>query len=127
MERTLPSDIIYRCLLYSTQHGYNERREWHHVVRLKPFEYEEGSDPRLVANQASQTWDVEKILSHTGKPFDSNRNDTKKKITFTVKWVGFDETTEELCTNRSLFKTAAMHDYLRENNLKSLIPAAYKK
>jgi len=97
-----------------------------HVVRLKHFEYEEGSDPRLVANQASQNWDVEKILSHTGKPFDSKRNDTKKTMTFKVKWVGFDETTDEPYTNRSLFKTAAMHDYLRENNLKSLIPAAYK-
>ena len=93
---------------------------------MKHFEYEEGSDPRLVANQASQNWDVEKILSHTGKPFDSKRNDTKKTMTFKVKWVGFDETTDEPYTNRSLFKTAAMHDYLRENNLKSLIPAAYK-
>ena len=52
--------------------------------------------------------------------------DTKKKMTFVVKWVGFDEPTEEPYTNRSLFKTEAMHTYLKENNLKSLIPKAYK-
>ena len=50
-----------------------------------------------------------------------------KKMTFTVKWVGFEETTEEPYTNRSLFRTSAMHDYLERNKLKSLIPAAYKK
>jgi hypothetical protein len=47
-------------------------------------------------------------------------------MTFVVKWVGFDEPTEEPYTNRSLFKTEAMHTYLKENNLKSLIPKAYK-
>ena len=97
-----------------------------HVSRLKQFEYTEDSDPRLVANTVAQSWDVERIISHTGKPFDSNKNDTKKKMIFLVKWLGFDEPTEEPYTNRSLFKTEAMHTYLRENNLKSLIPKAYK-
>ena len=53
-----------------------------HVSRLKQFEYTDDSDPRLVANTVAQSWDVERIISHTGKPFDSKKNDTKKKMIF---------------------------------------------
>jgi hypothetical protein len=98
-----------------------------HVKRLKEFIYEEGTDPRAIANQAADTWDVERIISHKGKPYDSKRRDTKKFMSFEVKWVGFEEPTWEPYTNRSLFKTEAMHNYLRDNNLKSLIPASYRK
>jgi hypothetical protein len=97
-----------------------------HVKRLKEFIYDEGTDPRQVANQATDSWDVEKIISHTGQPYDSKKRDTKKSMVFQVKWVGFDEPTSEPYTNRSIFKTAAMHKYLSENKLKCLIPAAYK-
>ena len=51
-------------------------------------------------------------------------------MTFTDKLhkIGWcEETIEEPYTNRSLFRTSAMHDYLERNKLKSLIPAAYKK
>jgi len=51
-----------------------------------------------------------------------NRNET----TLLVKWLGFEEPTPEPYSNRSLFKTAAMHKYLRANKLVALIPAAYK-
>jgi len=97
-----------------------------HVKRLKQFIYDEGTDPRAVANQAANTWDVERIVSHTGKPLDSKKRNTRESMTFEVKWVGFEETTSEPYTNRTLFKTEAMHKYLRDNNLKALIPAAYK-
>jgi hypothetical protein len=97
-----------------------------HVKRLKQFIYDEGTDPRAVANQAANTWDVERIVSQTGKPLDSKKRNTRESMTFEVKWVGFEETTSEPYTNRTLFKTEAMHKYLRDNNLKALIPAAYK-
>lgn len=97
-----------------------------HVRRLKQFFYDEKTDPRQVANQATNSWDVERILSHTGKMYDKNRLYTAQKMTFTVKWVGFEEPTVEPFSNRQLFKTAPMHEYLRANKLKTLIPAAYK-
>jgi hypothetical protein len=91
-----------------------------HIKRLKKFEYEEGTDPREVANQTADTWDVEEILSHTGSLKDRN------KMTFLVKWIGYEDPTSEPYNNRSLFRTAAMHKYLKNNKLKALIPAAYR-
>ena len=98
-----------------------------HVQRLKHFEYDEHTDPRLVANQANDTWDVEAILGHTGQLFDrKTKKDTRKNMTFLVKWVGFETPTSEPYSNRSIFKTRAMHEYLNNNKLKTLIPAAHK-
>ena len=91
-----------------------------HVKRLKTFEYEEGTDPREIANQTADAWDVEAILSHTGTPKDRN------KMTFMVKWLGYEDPSPEPYSNRSLFKTAAMHKYLKDNKLAALIPTAYK-
>jgi hypothetical protein len=98
-----------------------------HVHRLKHFDYDEHTDPRLVANQANDTWDVEAILGHTGHIYDKKtKKDTRHNMTFLVKWLGFDTPTSEPYTNRSLFKTRAMHEYLTANKLKQLIPASFK-
>ena len=91
-----------------------------HIKRLKQFEYIEGTDPRDIANKAADSWDVERILSHTGTIKDRNH------MTFTVKWIGYEDTTEEPYSNRSLFRTDALHKYLRENKLVTLIPPAFK-
>ena len=98
-----------------------------HVHRLKHFDYDEHTNPRLVANQANDTWDVEAILGHTGHIYDKKtKKDTRHNMTFLVKWLGFDTPTSEPYTNRSLFKTRAMHEYLTANKLKQLIPASFK-
>ena len=47
-------------------------------------------------------------------------------MTFMVKWLGYDDPTPDPYSNRSLFKTAAMHKYLNNNKLSTLIPAAYR-
>ena len=47
-------------------------------------------------------------------------------MTFMVKWLGYEDPTIEPYSNRSLFKTAAMHKYLKNNKLNTLIPAAYR-
>ena len=91
-----------------------------HVRRLKEFLYEEGTDPREIANKQADSWDVERIISHSGNLKDRN------EMKFIVKWLGFEDTTEEPYSNRSLFKTAAMHKYLRDNKLVTLIPVAFR-
>lgn len=91
-----------------------------HVKRLKEFLYEEGTDPREIANKQADSWDVERIISHSGNLKDRN------EMKFIVKWLGFEDTTEEPYSNRSLFKTAAMHKYLRDNKLVTLIPVAFR-
>ena len=75
---------------------------------------------KAIANQTADAWDVEEIISHNGTPKDRN------KMTFMVKWLGYEDPTIEPYSNRSLFKTAAMHKYLKNNKLNTLIPAAYR-
>jgi hypothetical protein len=89
------------------------------VKRLKQFNYDEDVNPRQVANQATDRYDVEAIISHTG-----NAN-YRQKMRFLVKWVGWDVPTEEKWT-KELSHLELMHDYLRANKLSQMIPNAFK-
>jgi hypothetical protein len=88
------------------------------VHRLKEFLVGD-EDPRQVANQATGRDDVERIVSHKGSP------NFRKKMKFEVKWVGFEHTTWEPWS-KELSHLHVMHDYLRANKIKMLIPAAFK-
>ena len=88
------------------------------VHRLKEFLVGD-EDPRQVANQATGRDDVERIVSHKGSP------NFRKKMKFEVKWVGFEHTTWEPWS-KELSHLHVMHDYLRANKMKMLIPAAFK-
>ena len=92
-----------------------------HIKRLKQFEYIEGTDPRDIANKAADSWDVERILSHTGTIKDRNH------MTFTVKWIGYEDTTEEPYSNRSLFRTDAMHTSEGQNEVVTDGPPVWKQ
>jgi hypothetical protein len=76
-------------------------------------------DPRQVANKATDRWDVESIISHTG-----NAN-YRQKMRFLIKWVGWDEPTEEKWSIE-LSHLELMHEYLRANKLSQMIPNAFK-
>jgi hypothetical protein len=84
------------------------------VKRLKAFIVEEGEDPRQYANQATQRWDVERIISHTGNP------NYRKKMKFMVKWIGWDIPTSEPWS-KELANLEVMHEYLRINKLSFLL------
>ena len=44
---------------------------------------------------------------------------------FIVKWVGYEETTSEPW-GKDIWNLQVMHEYLRANKLKQMIPAAFK-
>ena len=44
------------------------KEETVNIKRLKQFQHDEEVDPRQVANQATDRFDVEAIISHTGNP-----------------------------------------------------------
>ena len=48
--------------------------------RLKMFLVDDNQNPRLVANKATQRWDVEQIISHTGNSNFRNKMKFKKLI-----------------------------------------------
>jgi hypothetical protein len=103
---------------YTVLHLATMKEETVHVKRLKEFLVEPGVNPRQVANQATNRWDVEKILSHTGNP------NFRSKLKFKVKWVGWEEPTSEPWSPE-IYNLEPMHEYLRANNLVKLIPTKF--
>ena len=89
-----------------------------HVNRLHPYLYDEmRHDPRDAALRDENEFEVEAILNHSGTP--KKRVDMK----FLVKWKGYDEpssNTWEPWANVRL--VGELHKYLRNNNMKSLVP-----
>ncbi len=93
-----------------------------HLKQLRPFNYNaEETDPRLVANKDNQHFDVESIVSHTGNP---SRVSTLK---FIVRWTGFDPSDTTELPWKELRNNKVLHQYLRDNKMKSLIPTAFKE
>ena len=88
----------------------------YHVSRLRPFYYEGEDVPRQTANRDTQQWDVDSIIDHAG---DLNR---RKELKFRVRWLGYDETFDTWEPYSHLRHNAKLHDYLRTNKLKRLIP-----
>jgi transposase InsO family protein len=95
------------------------KEETVNVKRLKEFLSDGDNDPQQVANQANQQFVVESIISHTGNP------NYRGKMKFKVKWLGYEEPTIEPWS-KQLSHLEVMHDYLRANKLKQMIPVAFK-
>ena len=104
---------------YRLLHLANLVEEEVHVCRLKAYLTDDSEAARQTANRAQDKWDVERILSHKG------HSKCRTKMTFQVKWVGFDEATTEPW-NKDLITTQAMHQYLADNNLQHLIPSRFR-
>ena len=81
---------------------------------LAPFHYDKAR-PRRVGLKDTDSYDVERIVSHNGS------FQRKTKLTFVVKWEGYPATTVEPWKN--LRYNSKLHDYLRDNNLEGHIPA----
>ena len=95
------------------------KEETVNIKRLKEYNYDEEEDPQQVANQATQRFIVERIISHTGNP------NFRKNMRFIVRWVGYEETSSEPWS-KELSNLQVMHEYLRANKLKQMIPVAFK-
>ena len=95
----------------------------HHVTDLRPFHYDPATtNPHSVAQSDSQLHTIERIVSHTGVAR------FKSQMTFKVKWLGYeghpDEYTNEPWAN--VRTTIALHEYLRNHNMASLIPKQFR-
>ena len=80
-----------------------------HIHNLRPFNYDpDRTSPLTVAQHNEQEFVVELIISHRG-----NRN---KRLTmeFKDRWAG------------NLTRLDKLHDYLRTNAMKTLIPREHK-
>ena len=67
---------------------------------------------------------VEEIKSHKTARNRPLCQSNKTEAIFTVKWLGYDETTEEPWAN--VLNTRALHEYLAGLFLQALIPKKYR-
>jgi len=90
-----------------------------HVKRIHPFYYDSViTDPNQIAYADKQVYEIEKITDHKG-----NKN-KPSSMEFKVYWKGYEEPSWEPYTN--LRNTEALHKYLNEHKMKSLIPTQFK-
>jgi len=94
-----------------------------HVKYLHPFYYDaEYTNPRQIANKDNQSYDIDKILDHSGnKKWPSY-------MKFKVQWMPINNLPAEVTWEpwKMLRSTIALHAYLNENGMKNLIPKVYK-
>ena len=94
----------------------------YNVTQLRPFRYNPARlDPYEVALHDSQQYVVERIVSHVGRKTD------RRKLRFEVKWLGYDDSENTFEPYSNLLHNVALHNYLSEHKMKSLIPAQYRK
>jgi cleavage and polyadenylation specificity factor subunit 1 len=92
-----------------------------HVTQLKPYLYDpESTDPRTIALKDQHFFDVEKILKHKGNI------KRKNSLSFLVRWIGYGPEDDQWIKWSELRTNIALHNYLKEHNLKTLIPTQFK-
>jgi hypothetical protein len=92
-----------------------------HIHNLCPFIYDsDRTSPVEVAQQNEQEFVVESILAHR-----ESRN-RRSSLEFKVRWAGFGETCDSWEPYKGLIHVDKLHDYLRANNMKTLIPKEHK-
>ena len=67
---------------------------------------------------------VEEIKAHKTARNRPLCQSNKTEAIFTVKWLGYDETTEEPWTN--VLNTRALHEYLAGLSLQALVPKRFR-
>ena len=75
------------------------------------------NNPSELAQKDSNEYELEKVLGH------HNSLKFLSRVTFTCKWVGYDEVTEEPWEN--VRANAIVHEYLKEKGFKHKIPLEF--
>jgi transposase InsO family protein len=93
----------------------------YHVSDIKPFHFDpEVTDPLDVARRDYLEFFVENILEHRGDPKH------KTHLEFRVKWIGYPDEHNTWEPYSHLRDVEKLHEYLKENNMKNLIPVKHR-
>jgi hypothetical protein len=104
------------------QNLVNHKTRLVHLQQLKPFIYDPHTlDPKSVAMRDYHEFAIDRIMAHRGSP------NNKTQMSFLVRWLGYDEADDTWVDWGELLSTDQLHTYLRDNNLKHLIPRSYRK
>ena len=107
--------------IYVIEDLVSGKRTTTHIHNLRPFNYDPAyTSPLTVAQHNEQEFTVESIIAHRG-----SRN-RRSSLQFKVRWAGFGETCDSWEPYKSLMHVDKLHDYLRANTMKTLIPKEHK-
>ena len=111
-------------VIYTCRNLVTGLLEDHHVKLLKQFHVDEGVDPYRVALADTRHRHIESILKHKGvsKIRSSQR---MASLEFLVKFA--DSKEPEWCAWKDIFRTAALHSYLKAHNLEHLIAERFRQ
>jgi hypothetical protein len=92
-----------------------------HASQLKPFRFDPAKkSPTDTARRDYMEFFIERIISH-----DGNKK-SPSSMRFLVKWLNYDDTHNTWEPWKSLRMTDQLHDYLRKNNMKAVIPKEFR-
>ena len=107
--------------IYTIEDLVSGKRIVTHVHNLRPFIYDpDRTSPLSVAQQNEQEFVVEAILGHRG-----SRN-LRSTLAFKVRLVGFGDEHDSWEPYKGLMHVGKLHDYLRANHMKALIPKEHR-
>ena len=106
--------------IYIIEDLVNGKRTTTHIHNLRPSNYDPARTiPLEVAHHNEQEFVVE-ANGHRGD------RHTRSTMEFRVRWAGFGETCDSWEPYKALFHVDKLHNYLRANAMKSLIPSEHK-
>ena len=103
------------------------QEEWIHASLCNQFLYDpKRVDPVGIARKAlpNPEYVIEKILDHVPKDF--NYRTKKGELFFLIQWEGFSAEHNSWEPWENLRKVGLVHDYLRKNDMKFVIPKRFK-
>jgi hypothetical protein len=108
--------------IYTVKNLLTEKQEKCHITQLKKFYYQPGkTNPKQIAMKTTQEHVVEKIITHVGD------KSSKTLMDFKVRWLGESEENDLWLPWKELKNNPALHKYLADNHMKSLITNSHKK
>ena len=104
---------------YILQNFITKKEQIIHAANMKLFEYDKTiTDPKVVAYSDEDEFEIESVLKHRWE------KGNKKTLHFLIKFVGYEA--PEWTHWDNLKAVEQVHDYLRANKMKSVIPKSYR-
>ena len=106
---------------YVLQNLVTDKLEKFHLTLLRPFRYSETHvNPREVALRDTNEFVVERIVDHRGDMIHMS------DMEYLVKWLGYDDSENRWLPHAELRDNSVLHEYLRNSNLRHLIPRKHR-
>jgi hypothetical protein len=118
--------VSYKGNQYNLKNLVTSKIETVHLSRLHPFIFDEiNVNPIDVANRDQFSTPVERVIAHHPLKVDL-KSVKRSELSFTVRWLNLPEEFDRILPWKELRNNPALHQYLNENNMRSIIPTEFK-